>query len=39
MTSSEMPYDEPSEVTAVEGDVDISGPGGVDVSMTPEAQK
>lgn len=37
MTSTEGPYDEPSDVTAVEGDVDISGPDGVDVSMTPEA--
>jgi len=37
MTSTEGPYDEPSDVTAVEGDVDISGPDSVDVSMTPEA--
>ena len=37
MTSDKMIHDEPSEVTAVEGDVDILGPGGVDLAMTPDA--
>lgn len=31
------PYDEPSKVTAEEGEVQIDGPDGVAVSMTPEA--
>lgn len=30
-------YDEPSEVRARDGDVDLDGPDHVDVSMTPEA--
>jgi hypothetical protein len=37
MTSTKTPYDEPSEVRAAKGEVDILGPGGVDVSMTPKA--
>jgi hypothetical protein len=37
MTSIKTPYDEPSDVTAIDGDVDLLGPDGVDVSMTPEA--
>jgi len=31
------PYDEPSEVTAEEGEVLVNGPDGVAVSLTPEA--
>jgi hypothetical protein len=30
-------YDEPSDVKAVDGQVDIEGPDAVDVSLTPEA--
>ncbi len=30
-------YDEPSEVTALEGDVIVEGPDGVNVSLTPDA--
>jgi hypothetical protein len=30
-------YDEPSEVKAVDGQVDVDGPDAVDVSLTPEA--
>jgi len=30
-------YDEPSEVTAQEGDVIVEGPDGVNVSFTPDA--
>jgi len=37
MPSTKMPYDEPSDVRAVAGDVAILGPGGVDISMTPPA--
>ena len=35
--TSKILHDEPSEVTAVKGDVDILGPDGVDVSVTPDA--
>lgn len=31
------PYNEPTEVTAEDGEVHLDGPDGVDVSMTPEA--
>ena len=37
MTSTEKAHDEPSEVSAVDGDVVVVGPDGVDVAMTPEA--
>lgn len=30
-------YDEPSEVTANDGEVKIDGPDGVDVALTPDA--
>jgi len=30
-------FDEPSSVTAKEGEVRVDGPDGVDVSLTPEA--
>lgn len=30
-------YAEPSQVTAKKGDVQVEGPDGVDVSLTPEA--
>lgn len=30
-------YDEPTEVTAKDGNVVLDGPDGVDVSVTPEA--
>jgi hypothetical protein len=30
-------YDEPSEVAAVDGAVELDGPDAVDVAMTPEA--
>ncbi|WP_375394630.1 hypothetical protein [uncultured Sphingomonas sp.] len=30
-------YDQPSDVTAEEGEVQVDGPDGVAVSMTPEA--
>ena len=30
-------YDEPSVVTAEDGDVSLDGPDGVDVKMTPDA--
>jgi hypothetical protein len=30
-------YSEPSDVKAVEGNVDVDGPDAVDVTMTPEA--
>ena len=36
MTKSEV-YAEPSEVQAVEGNVEVDGPDSVDVAMTPEA--
>lgn len=31
------PYDEPTKVTAVDGEVHLDGPDGVSVSITPEA--
>lgn len=31
------PYDEPSEVAAIDGEVVVDGPDGVAVSLTPEA--
>jgi hypothetical protein len=37
MTSNRKPYDEPSDVRAVDGDVVIEGPGDVDIIMTPKA--
>lgn len=33
----EKVHDEPSTVTAVEGEVQVDGPDGVAVSLTPEA--
>jgi hypothetical protein len=33
------PYDEPSKVSAVDGEVVLDGPDGVGVSVTPEAAK
>ncbi len=30
-------YDEPSEVSAVDGSVQVSGPGTIDIAMTPGA--
>jgi hypothetical protein len=31
------PYDEPTKVTPVDGEVTLDGPDGIAVSMTPEA--
>jgi hypothetical protein len=36
MTKDEV-YSEPSEVKAVEGNVEVDGPDAVDVALTPEA--
>lgn len=36
MTSEQL-YDEPTEVTAKNGEVILDGPDGVDVKVTPEA--
>jgi hypothetical protein len=33
----DITYSEPSEVTAVEGDVQVDGPDDVDVALTPDA--
>jgi hypothetical protein len=35
--SHEKPYDEASEVAAVDGQVIVDGPDGIAVSLTPEA--
>lgn len=37
MPSNDTIYDEPSEVRAVDGCVDVDGPDAVDVTMTAEA--
>ena len=37
MADTKRPFDEPSEVDAVEGSVTLEGPNAVDVAMTPEA--
>ena len=37
MSSKDEPYNEPTHVTADEGDVVLKGPDGVDVRMTPDA--
>ena len=37
MPSDKPIYDEPSEVTAVDGCVRLDGPDAVDVALTPEA--
>jgi hypothetical protein len=37
MTPDPEPYDEPTKVSAVDGEVVLDGPDGVDVKMTPEA--
>lgn len=34
-----QPYDTPSQVEPVEGDVSVRGPGAVGVSLTPEAAR
>ena len=31
------PYDEPSNVSAIDGEVTVNGPDGVGVSLTPDA--
>jgi hypothetical protein len=36
MTSKEL-FDEPSEIQAIDGKVELDGPDGVDVALTPEA--
>ena len=37
MTKKEPVYGEPSDVRAVEGDVELDGPDDVDVALTPDA--
>ena len=37
MKSAHKAYDTPTEVDAVDGEVTLSGPDGIGVSMTPEA--
>lgn len=37
MPRKEPIYDDPSEVNAVDGAVELDGPDAVDVAMTPEA--
>ena len=37
MTDKSIVYDEPSDVAAVDGNVELDGPDAVDVAMTPEA--
>ena len=36
MSNKEL-FDEPTEIQAVDGKVELDGPDGVDVAMTPEA--
>lgn len=36
---TKAPYDKPSKVTAVDGEVVLDGPDGVGVSVTPRAAK
>ena len=36
MSNKEL-FDEPTEIQAVDGTVELDGPDGVDVAMTPEA--
>ena len=36
MSTKEL-FDEPTEIQAVDGKVELDGPDGVDVAMTPEA--
>lgn len=35
--SPKEPYDEPTQVTAIDGEVVLDGPDGIGVSMTPDA--
>ena len=37
MPSKDTVYDEPSEVRAVDGAVEMEGPDAVDIALTPEA--
>jgi hypothetical protein len=37
MSSKDEVFAEPSEVRAVDGQVEVDGPDGVDVALTPEA--
>jgi len=37
MTEKKALFDEPSDVKAVEGQVEVEGPDAVDVALTPEA--
>ncbi|HEV2595861.1 MAG TPA: hypothetical protein VGU01_11730 [Sphingomicrobium sp.] len=37
MSDKDPVYDEPSEVRAVDGRVDVKGPDAVDVTLSPEA--
>lgn len=37
MPSDDIVHDQPSDVRAVDGNVDVDGPDAVDVTMTPEA--
>lgn len=37
MTDKSTVYDEPSDVAAADGIVEVDGPDAVDVAMTPEA--
>ena len=37
MTDKSTIYDEPSDVAAVDGAVELDGPDDVDIAMTPEA--
>ncbi|MBA3677315.1 MAG: hypothetical protein H0W74_07930 [Sphingosinicella sp.] len=37
MNNSHIPHDSASQVTAEEGEVHVDGPGGVAVSLTPDA--
>lgn len=39
MSSEPELYDEPTKVTAKEGEVILDGPDGVDVKLTPEAAR
>jgi len=34
-----QPYDKPSQVAPIEGDVSVRGPGAVGVSLTPDAAR
>jgi hypothetical protein len=36
---SDKPYNEPTSIDAIDGEVTLDGPDGVGLSMTPEAAK